>query len=119
MEWSKGAIFLMATLRPDGLWMAEQTMPYAPSPTTSRTWYCVPAAARPWLLSAGRWLCVRTNIEAHFSRRGLCLRCCVTVLGLCGRGGLGSLLGHGGGTGERGGGREMGNGEQQKTGQER
>ena len=43
MEWSKGAIFLIATLRPDGLWMAEQTIPYAPSPTTSRTWYCVPA----------------------------------------------------------------------------
>ena len=37
MEWSKGAIFLMATLRPEGLWMAEQTMPYAPSPTTSST----------------------------------------------------------------------------------
>ena len=25
MEWSKGAIFLIATLRPDGRWMAEQT----------------------------------------------------------------------------------------------
>ena len=47
MEWSKGAIFLMATLRPDGRWMAEQTMPYAPSPTTSRTWYCVPAWPLP------------------------------------------------------------------------
>ena len=47
IEWSKGAIFLMATLRPLGLCMAEQTMPYAPSPTTSRTWYCVPAHWRP------------------------------------------------------------------------
>jgi hypothetical protein len=27
MEWSKGAIFLIATFLPLGLWMAEQTMP--------------------------------------------------------------------------------------------
>lgn len=42
MEWSKGAIFLMATFLPLDLCTAEQTMPYAPSPTTSSTWYCVP-----------------------------------------------------------------------------
>ncbi len=35
MEWSKGVIFLMATFWPDGLCSAEQTTPYAPSPTTS------------------------------------------------------------------------------------
>lgn len=49
IEWSKGAIFLMATLRPLGLWIAEQTMPYAPSPTTSRTWYWVPVLELPSL----------------------------------------------------------------------
>ena len=32
----------MATLMPVGLWMAEQTTPYAPSPMTVSTWYFVP-----------------------------------------------------------------------------
>ena len=106
MEWSKGAIFLIATLRPDGLWMAEHTMPYAPSPTTSRTWYWVPARAGEmgevsWSGGSEMWKGVRTNVEADFSGRRLGLGGGVGVLGLCGSccgGGLGSvgLFWHGG-----------------------
>mgnify|MGYP001544421905 FL=1 len=46
LEWSKGAIFLMATFWPVGRWMAEQTTPYAPSPIISCTAYLDPTEKR-------------------------------------------------------------------------